>query len=737
MSVLTQCQLLGIGTSVIQQLQTIIVAGGELDPHRERKSFTQALLSALDEFDAVLSGSGGVLCDVALELLLHFVFAHLESDERSQISSIDHDKAAALFRDHAVRAIGVRPAQPAEESERGDNLEQAFTLPQNLAHCEDLTCYAKSSERLGRYPFDGAHCYEQLFDTIGRVFFRHQTRHVLLVGERGVGKSIVLAEFARRAAFGIYPFLVNKHIVTVDCRHVAPDESRPKLAAILAYVANRQDLIICFDGFPQILRGERLASNKATLLYGLCRAHCRVVGMLTPRDYEEFIADDPDYAEFFVRIDVPEPEVDVAIRLLDHFAGGLGQRFGIAIDSEAVRQAILLSSNFILNDQLPAKAMKVLVRACENKEYERVQLGRAHERVTPDDVLAIVAELTGVPEETLRGVAGQVDYEQSLHKFICGQDHAVKEVAKEIGLIKAGMTDPNKPASVLLFLGQTGTGKTEMAKVLARLYSTTRRLKTYTLGNCVEPHSVSTIIGVPPGYVGHDQGGRLINDLNSDPYCVFLLDEVDKAHPDVLQPFLNLFDEGWVSDQRGVRALANRSIFVLTTNVGQRLIAQMTQEGKPSEEIASRMKEALSQIRHTKSDRPVFTPEFLARIKRVIVFNPLDHTAMVGISERQLEELRETWLSKRSKSLKFQPQIVRLVADEAHKLNSNSSGKEGGRIVRKLISDWIESRLQREVSQNPDKYHRSQTIMVSCSNSIGGECPGGISPCIELTIAMS
>ena len=165
----------------------------------------------------------------------------------------------------------------------------------------------------------------------------------------------------------------------------------------------------------------------------------------------------------------------------------------------------------------------------------------------------------------------------------------------------------------MLFLGHTGTGKTEMAKVLARFYSTSKRLKTYTLGNCVEPHSVATIIGVPPGYVGNDQGGRLVNELNADPYCVFLLDEADKAHPDVLQPFLNLFDEGWVVDQRGVKAYASKSIFILTSNVGQRMIAELTQQGHTSEEIAVRMKDALGQIKHSKSDRPVFTPEFLAR----------------------------------------------------------------------------------------------------------------------------
>jgi ATP-dependent Clp protease ATP-binding subunit ClpA len=262
----------------------------------------------------------------------------------------------------------------------------------------------------------------------------------------------------------------------------------------------------------------------------------------------------------------------------------------------------------------------------------------------------------------------------------------------------------------MLFLGQTGTGKTELAKMLARFYSTSKRLKTYTLGNCVEPHSVATIIGVPPGYVGHDLGGRLINELNSDPYSVFLLDEADKAHPDVMQPFLNLFDEGWVCDQRGMRGYANKSIFILTSNVGQRMIAEMVRNGKSREEISARMKEALSQIRHSKSDRPVFTPEFLSRIKRIIVFNPLDGGAMLGIGRKLVAEIQSGWIMKRGKRLEVADELVRYLGEEAQRLNEGSEGKEGGRIVRKLISEWIEAKLQSEITQRTAEYRECDVV---------------------------
>jgi ATP-dependent Clp protease ATP-binding subunit ClpA len=688
--------------------------GGESGDYakRPRQAFTPQALRVLDEFSAILSGSGGVLERVALELLLHLSLTSLSEAERQVLARLDVPRAAGTFHDVVARAIdprNVRPSSPVGGSGAGDT---PFVLPPQLAASEDLTERARGADPLREYPFDHEPQYDGLFDALARVLHRRQNHHLLLSGERGVGKSTVVAELARRAATGAIPFLARSRFVSVDCRYVPPDESRQRLAAILSHVAGRADLVVYLDGFAALLQGERSTSNKPVLLAALARARCRIVGSVTPRECDALVADDPDFGEFFTRIDVEEPDADTALRLLRHFAQGLADRFRVGIDDEAVRQAATLSADYILNDQLPAKALHLLHRACEEVDYERGQLGQKRDRVTADDMVRLVAEVSGVPEETLRGVAGRSDYEQSLREVIFGQDSAVREVATELGLIKAGMCDPTKPAAVMLFLGQTGTGKTELAKALARFYSTSKRLKTYTLGNCVEAHSVSTIIGVPPGYVGHDQGGRLVNDLVADPYCVFLLDEADKAHPDVLQPFLNLFDEGWVCDQRGARAYGNKSIFILTSNVGQRMIADLVTQRKSSEEIAERMKEALSQIRHSKSDRPVFTPEFLARIKRLIVFSPLDRTAMESISRKLSSELAQAWAVKRGKTLEIPDSLSAYIADQGHRMNERSGGKEGGRIIRKLQSEWVEAKLQREVSLRPQEYKQAQAVVL-------------------------
>ncbi len=587
-------------------------------------------------------------------------------------------------------------------------------LPQEVAASDDLTWHARRMGPGGGSPYASDPLFDHLFDALARALHRREHPHALLVGERGVGKSTLVAEFARRAAHD-RGFLAAKRVLAVDGRHTPPDEARAKLTAVLEHTAPHADLVVCLDGLHELLLPAHRESNRPVLLAALARARCHLIAILTPREFDDLAPDDPAFAEFFSVVHAPEPDPETALRIMHHFARGLAERYRVPVEPEAVRQAVALTANYVLNDQLPAKALQVLTAACEDADYDRRQLGRPVERVTADDVVKVVSDRTGIPADTLRGVADRTDYAAALGEVVFGQDHAVREVATELGLIKAGMTDPTKPASVLLLLGQTGTGKTEMAKALARFYSTSKRLKTYTLGNCVEAHSVATIIGVPPGYVGSDRGGRLVTELNADPYGVFLLDEADKAHPDVLQPFLNLFDEGWVTDQRGTKAHAQKSIFVLTTNVGQRMIADMHKEGKTVEEIATRMKEALGQIRHGKSDRPVFTPEFLARIKRVIVFRPLDAAAMAGIARKQAAELRRTWAEGRNKRLELSDALVAYVGAAARRLDERANGKEGGRVVRKLVAEWIEAPLQRAMAADPEGYRRAAVVVIACA----------------------
>jgi ATP-dependent Clp protease ATP-binding subunit ClpA len=711
------------------------------------KSCSPATQETLHEFQRARADLKLEASSAQLQLLCACALSRLSTDFRERWRCVDWNRAVDAFRKSiAVTAVasafgnalleGIQKV--ASETELGQQSGNGQSHHQGQAErpadaaakapdaslaqgmFEDITARLKQGTGLKSTPFDDDPAFGLFFDQLARVLFRDRTRHVLLVAERGVGQGLVIAEFARRMAAGSFPFLKDCRVLCTNVRHTPRGASLQTLTTLLNAVVPDPHAIAFIDGIAALLRGEG-TGHHATLLSLLSFARCRVIGVVEPWEYEELVSLDVDMLEHFERLDLKEPDYPTAVRLVRRLADGLTERYGCQIPDQAVSMAVGLSANYILNEQLPGKALRVLHRLCEDFSYDRAHCGKSANAVTEDDVIRVISTMAGVPQETLRGIAEHVDYERSLNASIFGQDHAVAEVATELGLIKAGLSDFGKPASVMLFIGQTGTGKTELAKVLARFYSSSKRLKTYTLGNFVEPHSVAGIIGVPPGYVGHDQGGRLVNDLNSDPYCVFLLDEVDKAHPDVLQPFLNLFDEGWVRDQRGVQARADKAIFVLTTNVGQRMIAEMSQQGKSIEEITARMKEALSQIRHGKSNRPVFTPEFLARIKRIVVFKPLAQNAIEQITDKLVAEMQATWLDRRQKQLRVDPAIVSSLAAEAHRLNEKSDGREGGRIVRKLISDRIEAPLQRAISQQPEQYRMSAAVVVEISPAANQE----------------
>ena len=434
--------------------------------------------------------------------------------------------------------------------------------------------------------------------------------------------------------------------------------------------------------------------------------------MLDAHEYQDLIGCDAGLAELFTRIELEEPGEEATIEIARRAAIELSAEYELPLSESVVRRAIAFTSSYLLNECHPAKAIKVLRRCCEDADYERTQLGRERADVTEQNVVRTISGITGIPEETISGEAGGANFEEALRSVIVGQDEAVREVASELQLIKAGLTDADRPATVLLFAGMTGVGKTELAKQIAALYSTSKRLQVYTMGNFTESHTVSGIIGVPAGYVGHEQGGRLINELNADPYSVFLLDEAEKAHPNVWKPFLNLFDEGWIVDQRGVKAYADRAIFILTTNAGDQSIVQMHRAGKPEHEVVEHVRNMLARVRQERSSQPVFSPQFLARIKRILVFRPLDDAAMLGIARKVVADMQRLWQRRREKNVDVRNEVIEMIAARAYAQNEQSGGREGGRIVRKLISEWIENEIQRQSMLRPIEYKASPRIVV-------------------------
>lgn len=548
---------------------------------------------------------------------------------------------------------------------------------------------------------------------------RRSRGHILLTGSKGVGKTTLVREFARRASLGLLP---RCQILRIDCQNIGPEDSRACLESIFTAISQLTDktknpLVLCLDGIGSILRRSGGGTNKPLLRSMIGRSNIRLIGILSSWEYHDLIGGDADMLESFIRIEIEEPKDSAAIQIAEQHLVRLTREFELDADVGIARRTVALTSTFLLNACQPAKTIKILERVFEDVDFARTRVPPFRElprdRVTIDDVTKTISEVTGIPANTIAGISDEVNFNEAIRDAVVGQEAAVQQVATELRLIKAGITEPGKPASVILFAGMTGVGKTELAKRIAELYSTSRKVQVYSMGNFTEPHSVSGIIGVPPGYVGHEQGGRLVNDLNSDPYSVFLLDEAEKCHPNIWKPFLNLFDEGWIVDQRGTKAYADRAIFILTTNAGDRSISQMAQSGKTQSEIVEKVKQTLSRIRHERSTQPVFPPQFLSRIKRIIVFNPLDEEAMIGVTERVCRRIDELWRKKREKVIEISREAIEAVGRHAHYLNEQSNGEEGGRIVRKLVSDLIESKIQTAATNDPISYRSHEVIQVT------------------------
>lgn len=626
-----------------------------------------------------------------------------------QGSTLDLVKMRRHFQYH-IQDMQVAPWQ-----------QSPFTLPTDILPSEDLTYLAHTRESPYAVPIGAngqlkVESNRYARDELLQALHRREHNHILITGERGVGKTTLLKDLAYRAAHGEIPFLKNRRFLRVDCKDLSSQESKKKLAHLLAAVIGHKHLILCLDELGAFFRKDMKEENMLLLRRVLREQQVQCIGILSNREFDELLSSEYEFLAFFTRVTVTEPDEEATFAIVQQMSQQFAQDYQVQIEERILERAMMLSTNYMLNERHPAKAIKVVRLACEQFDYERSLQSTTRTTLCVEDIVHVVAQLTSLPEETLTGITKKANYEQDLGEFVIGQDEAVRTVARELRRIKAGWTDASKPASVILFAGLTGVGKTELAKALAQFYSSSKRLQTYTMANFTEPHSVSGIIGVPPGYVGYDQGGRLINDLNADPYCIFLLDEAEKAHPEVWKPFLNLFDEAWITDTRGMKAYADKAIFILTTNAGAEIITQMWTDGeRDMPTIAERVKQALGKVQHERSNLPVFSPEFIARIRHILIFRPLDRSAMEAICRKHVKKMQHTWQQKREKTLLIPETLVRYIAERSHRLNQHSGNKEGGRIVERLLSQLVEDTIQQEQIDSEEAYKRANVIEIHCT----------------------
>ncbi|MCW2983988.1 MAG: ATP-dependent Clp protease ATP-binding subunit, partial [Conexibacter sp.] len=541
------------------------------------------------------------------------------------------------------------------------------------------------------------------------ILARRRKNNAVLIGEAGVGKTAIVEGLALRIAQGDVPeTLRDIRVVSLDMGSlVAGSQYRgqfeQRLKAVLAEVTASEGRIILFvDELHTVLGagGAEGAMDAANLLKPmLARGELRMVGATTLSEYKR-IERDAALARRFSAVMVEAPSVEETVEILRGLRGAYEEHHSAVIDDAALDAAARLSDRYLTEQHLPDKAIDLvdqaaaklrlatplpvdedrlqqqLTAAVEAEDYERaadikMQLGRqadaaargtsAAERVTVGEtaIAAVVAARTGIPVGEL--VAGElqrlVELEDDLHQRVVGQDEAVEKVADTIRRARVGLSEPDRPLGSFLFLGPTGVGKTELVKALSeRLFATEDALVRIDMSEYREPHTVARLIGSPPGYVGYGDGGQLTEPVRRRPYSVILLDEIEKAHPEVWNVLLQLLDDGRLTDGEGRTVDFTNAVIVMTSNLGAgRAKRSLGFTATAAPEDDDRMLAAA---------KSAFLPEFLNRIDDVVTFSSLGEEHVQRITRMIVDRVADRLRTERRIELEVDDALVaRLAAD--------------------------------------------------------------------------
>ncbi len=534
-----------------------------------------------------------------------------------------------------------------------------------------------------------------------QILLRRSKNNPCLIGEAGVGKTAVVEGFAQRIASGCVPDeLLDKRVFSVDlaaCLSGAKyrGDFEERLKSILDEASANTGVILFIDEIHMIVgtgAAEGAIDAASILKPQLARGKITLIGATTTDEYRRFIEKDSALERRFQPICVEQPSEHQTIHILNGLRPRLEDHHRAIITDRAVEAAVRLSERFINDRKLPDKAIDLLDEAAASarthKQNEKPTLFRAvkeqirRERVVVDenDVARAAAMITGIPAERLNEdeSAKLNNLENMLSERVIGQERAVSLAAKAIRRGRAGLCDPNRPIGSFFFLGQTGVGKTELCKALAEaVFGDGKRLLRFDMSEFAESHSVSKLIGSPPGYAGCEQEGRLIKDVRSNPYSVVLFDEAEKAHPDVLNVLLQILEDGRLTAADGRSADFTNTIVILTGNIGaQELTKKPLGFGKNTSESSDVIKALKKQFR----------PELLNRIDNIIVFEKLTTDDMEKICRKLLKGVSQRAML-RGIELSFDESAVKALCRKS--LDENM----GARPLRREITAKIEDML--------------------------------------------
>ena len=641
--------------------------------------------------------------------VIHRAVVHVQSSGREEVTGAnvlvaifaERESHAAFFlqeqdmtRFDAVQYISHGIAKRAGLSEprgvRGSDDEQASEAGEEKKPGQDaLNTYCvnlNKKAREGRIdPLIGRE--QEVLRTI-QVLCRRQKNNPLLVGDPGVGKTAIAEGLARKILRGEVPeVLKNATIFSLDMgallagtRYRGDFEER--LKAVMKEVENYPGAILFIDEIHTVIGagatsgGAMDASN--LLKPALQSGTVRCIGSTTYKEYRQHFEKDRALVRRFQKIDVKEPTVEDSIAILKGLKPYFEEFHKLKYTGDAIKAAVELSAKYIHDRKLPDKAIDVIDETGASQML--VPEGKRKKKITVREVEATVATMARIPPKTVTKSDADVliNLEKDLKRLVFGQDKAIEALSAAIKLARAGLREPEKPIGSYLFSGPTGVGKTEVAKQLASLMGV--ELLRFDMSEYMEKHTVSRLIGAPPGYVGFDQGGLLTDGVDQHPHCVLLLDEIEKAHPDLFNILLQVMDHGKLTDHNGKSVDFRNVVLIMTTNAGASDMARppmgFNRERREGED--------------TEAVNKLFTPEFRNRLDAVIPFAGLPPEVISKVVEKFIFQL-EAQLADRGVTIELSEGAQKWIGEKGY------DDKFGARPLARIIQEHIKKPLADEL----------------------------------------
>ncbi|MBP8279020.1 MAG: ATP-dependent Clp protease ATP-binding subunit ClpA, partial [Propionivibrio sp.] len=580
---------------------------------------------------------------------------------------------------HGVSKVQPAKAVPEEGAESGSDKGEAGPL-------EQFTHNLNAQALAGRIdPLIGRH--DEL-ERVIQVLCRRRKNNPLLVGEAGVGKTAIAEGLARRVVEGDVPeVLAQAQVYALDMGALLAGtkyrgDFEQRLKSVLKALQSNPNAVLFIDEIHTLIGagaasgGTMDASN--LLKPALSSGQLKCIGATTYTEFRGVFDKDSALSRRFQKIDVPEPSVAETIDILKGLKSRFEAHHGIKYSNTALTSAVELSARYITDRHLPDKAIDVIDEAGAAQRI--LPKSKQKKTISKSDIEEIVAKIARIPSQhvSVDDRSALKNLDRDLKNVVFGQDPAIDALAKAIKMARSGLGSPGKPIGSFLFSGPTGVGKTEVARQLA--FCLGIELQRFDMSEYMERHAVSRLIGAPPGYVGFDQGGLLTEAISKKPHCVLLLDEIEKAHPDIFNILLQVMDHGTLTDNNGRKADFRNVIIIMTTNAGAADLQKSSMGFTSVKEAGDEMAEI----------KRLFSPEFRNRLDATISFRMLDHAVILRVVDKFLMQLEEQ-LHEKKVEAHFTDAIKEMLAAKGF------DPLMGARPMSRLIQDSIRAALADEL----------------------------------------